>query len=116
MIASVLIAAALAGAPQSRACAFHDERGTIAYAINPTPAFEAAGKSWYVNGEKIAYADGSYAKYGLPRQLMPDEIEAVHDKDGVPLFVAAGNYVDKPDVLYVMVRSADCSFQPYARE
>ena len=116
MIATMLIAAALAGLPQGKACAFHDERGTIGYAINATPAFEAAGKSWYINDEKIAHAGGSYAKYGLPRQLAPEEIEAVHDKDGVPLFVAACNYVDKPEIIYVMVRSADCSFQPYARE
>lgn len=116
MIANVVIAAALAGLPQQQACAFHDERGTLGYSPQPTPAFEAGAKPWYINGDKIAYAGGSYVKYGLPRQLAPDEIEAVQDKDGVPLFVEAGAHADKPEVLYVMVRSADCSFQPYARE
>jgi hypothetical protein len=108
----LLLAAALA-AP---ACAFHDERGVVIHSSNATPKFEAAGKPWFDKGEKIAYAGGQYGKYGLPRQLNPAEVEAASDYQGVPLFIEAGNYVDAPEILYVMVRSADCSFQPYGRE
>jgi hypothetical protein len=47
---------------------------------------------------------------------MPAEIEPAADKDGVPLFIEAGNYADAPEVIYVMASSAECSFQPYGRE
>lgn len=115
MIAGALLIAALAGGP-APACAFHDERGTIIHSPNPTPAFEAAGRPWFVKSEKLDYAGGVYAKYGLPRQLAPDEVEAVAQKDGVPIFIEAGNYADAPEVIYLMAKSADCSFQPYGRE
>jgi hypothetical protein len=98
------------------ACAFQDERGTLVHSPNPTPAFEAAGRPWFENGATIDYAGGVYAKFGLPRQLAPTEVEAAADREGVPFFIEAGNYVDKPEVIYVMVRSHDCSFQPYARK
>lgn len=101
--------------PQQQACAFHDERGVVIHSANPTPKFEAAGKPWFDKGEKIAYAGGSYSKYGLPRVLMPAEVEAAADHQGVPLFIEAGNYVDAPEIIYVMVRSATCEFQPYGR-
>jgi len=107
----LLLAAALA----VQACAFHDERGTLAYSPNPTPAFEAVGKPWFESGATIDYAGGVYAKLGPPRQLGPAEVEAAADREGVPFFIEAGNYAEKPEVLYVMVRSWDCSFQPYAR-
>ena len=108
---------ALLLAPQAgEACAFHDERGVVIKSTQPTPKFEAAGKPWFDTGEKIDYAGGKYAKYGLPRQLMPAEIEAASDYRGVPLFIEAGNYGDAPAVIYVMSRSAGCEFQPYGRE
>ncbi len=110
---SLALAMMLTAAPQ--ACAFSDERGTLSHG-NPTPAFEAAGKPWYQKDEKIAYAGANYSKYGLPRQLAPAEVEGAADRGGVPLFIEAGNYSDAPDIIYVMVKSADCSFQPYARE
>ncbi|MCW3835473.1 hypothetical protein ACFQ1E_06955 [Sphingomonas canadensis] len=112
MPVSVLLAAALA-AP---ACAFHDERGVLIASPNATPQFEAAGKPWFENGDRIAIEGGSFAKFGLPRQLAPAELEALADRNGVPVFVEAGDYSAEHDVIYVMVRSADCSFQPYARE
>lgn len=111
-----MLAAGIALALAAPACAFHDERGVVLESPNPTPRFEAAGKPWFEKGEAVAYAAGSYAKFGLPRQLAPAEVEAAGEKDGVPLFIEAGNYSDAPDILYVMVRSAECSFQPYARE
>jgi hypothetical protein len=114
MILSAIVLTTIA-VPQAQACASNDERGSLVHSANPTPAFEAGSAAWFVNSDKIAYAGGSYAKYGLPRVLKPDEIEPVADKGGVPLFIEAGNYSAAPEVIYVMVRSADCSFQPYSR-
>ena len=111
---TTLLAAALAMPAQS--CAFHDERGVLIAGGQPTPQFEATGKPWFADGGKIDYAGGTYVKYGAPRQLMPAEIEPAADKDGIPLFIEAGNYVDEPEILYVMASSAECSFQPYGRE
>lgn len=107
----MLLAAALALAP----CAFHEERGVLIQPANPTPQFQAKGKPWFDSGAKIAFAGGSYERYGLPRQMLPAELEAMADKDGVPIFVEAGAMSDAPEVIYLMVSSAECSFQPYAR-
>lgn len=116
MPAAALFSLLLLAPQQATACAFHDERGVIVASANPTPRFEAAGKPWFETGEKIAYAGGGYAKHGLPRQLAPAEVEAAGEKDGVPIFIEAGNYADAPEVIYVMARSAGCVFQPYGRE
>lgn len=108
----MLVLAALAMAP----CAFHEERGVLIQPANPTPKFEAKGKPWFDSGGKIDFAGGKYEKFGLPREMVPAELEAMADKDGVPIFVEAGAMNDAPDVIYLMVSSAQCAFQPYARD
>lgn len=105
----------LLAAPSGQACDFDPVNGTLAYSAVPHADFDAAGRKWFINNESIAYAGGSYTKYGLPRQLAPFEIEAVGETDNIPIFIEAGNYVDEPEVIYLLVKSADCSFQPYQR-
>lgn len=112
----LMLMAALATPSPAPACAFNPANGAIAHAAEPTPTFEAAGLKWFIDNEVLRFAGGTYAKYGLPRQLAPMEIEAAGEKGEVPIFIEAGNYVEAPEVVYVMVKSADCSFQPYARE
>ena len=111
-----MLMAALAAASPAPACAFNPANGAIAHAAEATPAFEAAAKKWFIDNEALRFAGGAYIKYGLPRQLSPMEIEAAGDREDVPIFIEAGYYVEEPEVVYVMVKSADCSFQPYARQ
>lgn len=113
---SFLLAALLAMASPAPACAFNPANGILAHAAEPTPAYEAAARKWFIDDETVRFAGGNYGKYGLPRQLSPMEIEAADDKDNVPIFIEAGNYVDEPAIIYILVKSADCSFQPYERQ
>lgn len=113
---SFLLMAALAMTSPAPACAFNPANGVIAHASVATPAFEAADRKWFIDSETVSFAGGTYGKYGLPRQLSPMEIEAAGDKDDLPIFIEAGHYVDEPEVIYIMVKSADCSFQPYERQ
>lgn len=115
MILTPLVAALVSTNP-AMACVYSPTSGTVRHSPYPSPAFEAAGIDWFVKNEPIRFAGGSYTKYGLPRQLAPAEIEAASQSGNVPLFVEAGDHVDQPEIVYIMVRSADCTFQPYARQ
>ncbi|SEH13606.1 hypothetical protein SAMN05428974_0841 [Sphingopyxis sp. YR583] len=115
MILTPLVVA-LASSSPVMACVYSPTNGTVRHSPYPSPAFEAAGVRWFVKNEAISFAGGTYTKYGLPRQLAPSDIEAASQSGNVPLFVEAGNQADQPEIVYIMVRSADCSFQPYARQ
>lgn len=115
MTIAALVAATLAGAAQQQgtACAFHDERGTVVPALGATPQFEAGRNPVFASG-RFSYAGATYVKFGAPRQMAPAEVEAFGDLGGVPLFIAAGSGDDS--VVYVMVGSADCSFQWFEKQ
>ena len=110
------LAAALVSTNPAMACVYSPTSGTVRHSPYPSPAFEAAGVEWFVKNEPISFAGGTYVKYGLPRQLAPVEVVAASQSGNIPLFVEAGSQVDQPDIVYITVKSADCTFQPYARQ
>ncbi|HMO77542.1 MAG TPA: hypothetical protein PKD99_12960 [Sphingopyxis sp.] len=115
MILTPLVAALVSTSP-AMACVYSPTSGTVRHSPYPAPAFEAAHVDWFVKNEPITFAGGTYTKYGLPRLLAPSDIEAASQSGNVPLFVEAGNQDDQPDIVYIMVSSAECTFQPYARQ
>ena len=102
MLTIGLIALALAGMPvQAAKC------GT------PAPAGNVAkGKPWYIVNAVVAFGGKSWVKYGLPRVLMPGEIERIGTYKGAAIYKAAG--ATEYEIIYVLADLAECSFQPYA--
>lgn len=84
-------------------------------------ATQAQGRPWYTNGESVRVEGREYVKYGLPRVLSFWEVEFFSEYDGVA-FAAEGGLgglaevglaVPAPEVVYALVRSVGCEFQPY---
>lgn len=71
-------------------------------------------RAWYRNGDPIVFGGKKYVKYGLPRQGIAQYVEAIGDKEGVPITAEKG--VKEREVLYLLSDTADCSFQPYQVE
>jgi hypothetical protein len=107
---ALLLAAALTA--QASNCTFHEERGTVVHSTQPAPRYEAGANPAFASG-RFSYAGSAYASFGAPQQMAPMEIEAFGELGGVPLFVAAGTGDDS--VVFVMVKSAGCVFQRYAK-
>jgi hypothetical protein len=98
------------------ACVYNYIDDTLGYAAEPSITFEAAKLGWFFKGDLVRYRDGYYAKYGRPRQLAPFEIKPVGKKGNIPIFIDVDKDADAPETVYVMVKSADCSFQPYTQQ
>lgn len=81
--------------------------------ISKTPFTGAEGRDWFRNSEPLVVNGATYAKYGLPRILGPDEVAYLAEHDEVGVF-AEPNLGDTPEVIYALV-APDCSFQPYQR-
>lgn len=103
----------LLSAPTGQACAYNPETGKVSYSAQATPAYEAKKLDWFTKNETLQYQGGSYRKFGPLWPLAPFEIEAIHEKGEIPIFIDAGNYVDNPDMIYVMASSSECHFQRY---
>lgn len=81
-------------------------------------ATQAQGRPWYTNGESVRVEGREYVKYGLPRVLGFREVEFFSEYDGVAFaveagLVEAGLAEPAPEVVYALVRSVGCEFQPY---
>jgi hypothetical protein len=81
--------------------------------ISKTPFTGAEGRDWFRNNEPLVVNGATYAKYGLPRILGPNEVAYLTEHDEVGVF-AEPDSGDTPEVIYAMV-APDCSFQPYQR-
>lgn len=77
-------------------------------------ATEADGRVWYRDNESVRVEGQEYVKYGLPRVLGFNEVVFFSEYDGVAFAAEPG--VDEPEVIYALVRSVGCEFQPYQRE
>ena len=110
MIATLLLAAAAASGP---ACAFDPEEGSVVHSVEATPEFEARNAPEF-SGDSFSHDGATYRKTRLPREMAPFEIEAFDLISSVPLFIDPGDY--EAEVIYVMVSSAGCVFQPYDRD
>jgi hypothetical protein len=75
----------------------------------------AANATWYINNEPVTFNGRRYVKYGLPRVLGVTEVSNVGTYQGVPVFAETGGNQQRPDVLYIPVRTG-CEFQPYQVE
>lgn len=77
-------------------------------------ATEAVGRSWYRDSGSVRVEGREFVKYGLPRVLGFNEVEFYSEYDGVAFAAEAGS--TDPEVIYALVRSVGCEFQPYVRE
>ena len=77
-------------------------------------ATEAVGRPWYRDNESVRVEGREFVKYGLPRVLGFNEVEFYSEYDGVAFAAEAGS--TDPEVIYALVRSVGCEFQPYVRE
>lgn len=78
-------------------------------------ATQAAGLAWYRDNAPVRINGRTYVKYGLPRVLGFREVEFFSEYDGVA-FAAESGLTGTPEVLYALVRSVGCEFQPYQIE
>ena len=81
--------------------------------ISQTPFTGAEGRDWFRGDQPLAVNGATYAKYGLPRILGPDEVTFLAEHDEVGVFAEPG-LGDTPEVIYVLV-APECAFQPYQR-
>ena len=80
--------------------------------VHPTTAPNyAAGSSWFVQQDTMAFNNGTWVKFGVTRVIQPPQLQRVGDNMGTPLFAEAGRAAPY-EVLYVPVRPG-CEFQPY---
>lgn len=80
--------------------------------VTPVPAGAAAkGKPWYIVNAVVAFGGKRWTKYGLPRVLMPGEVQQIGVYKGAAVYKAAG--ATEYEVIYLLADLADCSFQPY---
>ncbi|NJC41431.1 hypothetical protein GGQ87_001689 [Brevundimonas alba] len=75
-------------------------------------ATQAVGLPWFRDNQPVRINGRTYMKYGLPRVLSFQEVEFFAEHDGVGFAAETG--VANPEVLYAVVRSVGCEFQPYA--
>jgi hypothetical protein len=74
------------------------------------PAY-AAETQWYRDAEPIAFGDRRWIRFGLARELDPDELRRVGEYREVPVFIRE----ETVEVIYLPVGQR-CEFQPYQPE
>ncbi|MDQ0465029.1 hypothetical protein QO010_002813 [Caulobacter ginsengisoli] len=81
--------------------------------VDLTKLVEAKGKPFYTGNDTVVLNGRTYRKFGLPRVLKAQELEAKPEgfKDGVPFYRAGGG---DEQVLYALSQAVGCEFQPYA--
>ena len=95
-----------------------DSWGTCKGELHGLDAGEAGGEQWFVDGEPVQVAEGIFYKYGLPRIVGLNEVEAFANYNGAAVFVETGSD-DDPELIYVLVGPAGdddrdvCEFQAY---
>ncbi|MCW3835472.1 hypothetical protein ACFQ1E_06960 [Sphingomonas canadensis] len=105
--------------------AFHALIAVSLAAIAPVPAetcvaAPAAGYAgigttgWYINNDPVTIAGRKFTKYGLPRVLSKGDVVPFKSYQGGHFYAEPGT--PQPEVIYLLVRLADCEFQPYAVE
>ena len=103
MFGSILLAATIASAaPVERPCM----RSLPA----PTMKDGAWGKAWYNNANEIEVFGRTYVKYGLPRVLLPGDVDLGERYMGVA--IGLDPRAPNREVIYVFT-AEPCEFQPY---
>ena len=112
----ITIAAALclglAAAGQAGACSI-DANGKLS--TKKGEAYPGAkGKAWYSAGKALTYNGDSYRKTGAPRVFGESEfsfIKKVGEMEGIPFY----RDEDLPDLLFVPIDAAACTFHAYEK-
>lgn len=83
-------------------------------AAYPAAPAVASDRDWFVRDESIFLDGQEYVRFGVPRELRPEELVRRGDYRGVPLFEAAAAVPapGEPAAVYVPVGDG-CIFQPY---
>jgi hypothetical protein len=112
---AICIAAALclglAAAGQAGACSM-EAGGKLTTKKTGQPYPGAKGKPWYAQGKPIVLDGATYRKGGAPRVFADSEfsyIKKVGEQDGVALY----RDDDLPDLLFVPIDAATCTFHAY---
>ena len=71
----------------------------------------AKNQDFYIKHEAIEIDGEKFEKFGLPRVLWAGEFKYVGDYQGVP--IAVGTLEPDESVVYLMLGSGKCEFQPY---
>lgn len=88
-------------------------RDTAAFAYLPQEQRYAAATEWYRTHEPVLVAGRRLAKYGLPRRLGRDQLEAVGTLGVVPFFAEKGTAYP-PEVVYALIGPDE--YQPYQKD
>ena len=75
---------------------------------------EAAARPWFRESAEIPFGGATYGKYGLPRALFISELQVVGEYDGQAVMSDLG--ATDHELIYVLVKGLECSFQPYVRQ
>ncbi len=112
---AICIAAALclglATAGQAGACSVDAATGKMS-TRKGTPYPGAKGKPWYAQGKALTLDSDSYKKTGAPRVFGDSEfsyLKKVGEMEGVPFY----RDEDLPDLLFVPIDAAACTFHAY---
>lgn len=98
--------------PQMGVCSYRPEKRWIANLQPATPQYEATGKLWFQRGETLSVNGGIYAREGEADRYYNTYFHTVAERDGIPIFTRQlGD--DRPQRVYVMVKSRNCLFQAY---
>lgn len=106
--------AAVTAMPQMAVCRFDPVRRVIVNAGLPTPQHEATTKPWFTSGEELLVGEARYRPHGTTEMLFNANLTAIAEYDSIPVFVRP-NAEGDADIVWLMVSSADCRFQPYAK-
>jgi hypothetical protein len=110
VIALAAACLALAGGGAASACAM-DANGKLT--TKKGEAYPTAkGKPWYVQGKPLTLDGNSYRKTGAPRVFGESEfsfIKKVGEMEGVAFY----RDEDLPDLLFVPIDAAACTFHAY---
>lgn len=102
----------LAAAGQAGACSI-DANGKLS--TKKGEAYPGAkGKAWYTSGKAITLDGDSYRKTGAPRVFGESEfsfIKKVGEMEGIPFY----RDEDLPDLLFVPIDAAACTFHAYEK-
>jgi len=113
-VVSALALLASAGVAEA-ACTYDIAKGLNASGAGiPYPGAE--GRDWFAKKAPITVGGVAYEAYGLPRELGPMDFQVL-ERAGVYSGVMAFAEKGQPrEVVYLPVRAADCSFQPYQKK
>lgn len=104
--------------PQQQACGYDRAGHGIAMGETTADAQMSAKPAWFSTGE-VRLGPKTYVKFGTPQQMAAFELaafKAVDEKGGVPVFMAFADGEPDLSVAYVLVSSAECSFQRFGEK